>query len=91
MASYYEPYYTVKDKKENERSAKMKESTKNVIKTIKNFVHEHKRDLIMSGGVLGAMCISYKIGSLITANEIEIQLLKMAISGEITFNKDQGE
>ena len=87
MASYYEPY-TVEEKKENERGAKMKELTKNVGKTVKNFASEHKRELVVAGEVLGAMYISYKVGSLITANEIKNQLLEMAMNGEITFNKN---
>ena len=83
MANYYKPY-EIEDEKENERGAKMKELTKNVGKTIKIFASEHKRELI----VVAAMYISYKIGSLVTANSIKNQVFEMAMNGEITFNKN---
>lgn len=85
MATYYDEF---KIEKENERGAKMKELAKNVGKTIKNFASEYKRELIVTGEVLGAMYISYKVGSLVTANEIKNQLLEMSMNGEITFNKN---
>ena len=83
MVSYYKPY-EIEDEKENETGAKTKELIKNVGKTIKNFVSEHDRELI----VLGAMYISYEIGSLATANRIKNQVFEMAMNGEITFNKN---
>lgn len=83
MVSYYKPY-EIENEKENETGAKTKELIKNVGKTIKNFVSEHDRELI----VLGAMYISYKIGSLATANSIKNLVFEMAMNGEITFNKN---
>lgn len=83
MVSYYKPY-EIENEKENETGAKTKELIKNVGKTIKNFVFEHDRELI----VLGAMYISYEIGSLATANRIKNQVFEMAMNGEITFNKN---
>ena len=83
MISYYKPY-EIENEKENETVAKTKELIKNVGKTIKNFVSEHDRELI----VLGAMYISYEIGSLATANRIKNQVFEMAMNGEITFNKN---
>lgn len=83
MVSYYKPY-EIENEKENETGAKTKELIKNVGKTIKNFVSEHDRELI----VLGAMYISYEIGSLATANRIKNQVFEMAMNGEITFNKN---
>ena len=87
MVSYYKPY-EIEDEKENETGAKTKESIKNVGKTIKNFVCEHKRELIEVGEIVAAMYISYKIGSLATANNIKNQVFEMAMNGEITFNKN---
>ena len=83
MVSYYKPY-EIENEKENETGAKTKELIKNVGKTIKKFVSEHDRELI----VLGAMYISYEIGSLATANRIKNQVFEMAMNGEITFNKN---
>lgn len=83
MVSYYKPY-EIENEKENETGAKTKELIKNVGKIIKNFVSEHDRELI----VLGAMYISYEIGSLATANRIKNQVFEMAMNGEITFNKN---
>lgn len=83
MVSYYKPY-EIENEKENETGAKTKELIKNVGKTIKNFVFEHDKELI----VLGAMYISYEIGSLATANRIKNQVFEMAMNGEITFNKN---
>lgn len=83
MVSYYKPY-EIEDEKENETGTKTKELIKNVGKTIKNFVSEHKMELV----VVGAMYISYKIGSLVTANRIKNQVFEMAMNGEITFNKN---
>lgn len=83
MVSYYKPY-EIEDEKENETGAKTKELIKKVGKTIKNFASEYKMELI----VVGAMYISYKIGSLVTANTIKNQVFEMAMNGEIIFNKN---
>ena len=83
MVSYYKPY-EIENEKENKTEAKTKELIKNIGKTIKKFVFEHDRELI----VLGAMYISYEIGSLATANRIKNQVFEMAMDGEITFNKN---
>lgn len=87
MVSYYKPY-EIEDEKENETGAKTKELIKKVGKTIKNFASEYKREFIISGSIVGAMYISYKIGSLVTANSIKNQVFEMAMNGEITFNKN---
>lgn len=83
MVSYYKPY-EIENEKENETGAKTKDLIKNVGKTIKKFASEHKIELV----VVGAMYISYKIGSLVTANSIKNQVFEMAMNGEITFNKN---
>lgn len=83
MVSYYKPY-EIENEKENETGAKTKDLIKNVGKTIKKFASEHKIKLV----VVGAMYISYKIGSLVTANSIKNQVFEMAMNGEITFNKN---
>ena len=83
MVSYYKPY-EIEEEKENETGDKTKELIKNVGKTIKNFAYKHKREII----VVGAMYISYKIGSLVMANNIKNQVFEMAMDGEITFNKN---
>lgn len=87
MVSYYKPY-EIENEKENEIGAKNKGLIKNVGKTIKNFASEHKMELVETGEVIGLMYISYKIGSLVTANSIKNQVLEMAMNGEITFNKN---
>ena len=87
MVSYYKPY-EIENEKENETGAKTKELIKKVGKTIKNFASEYKRELIISGSIVGAMYISYEIGSLATANRIKNQVFEMAMNGEITFNKN---
>ena len=83
MVSYYKPY-EIEDEKENETGVKIKELIKKVGKIIKIFASEHKMELI----VVGAMYISYKIGSLVAANSIKNQVFEMAMNGEITFNKN---
>ena len=87
MVSYYKPY-EIEEEKENKTCYKTKELIKNVSKTIKNFASEHKRELIEAGEFIGLMYISYKIGSLVTANTIKNQVFEMAMNGEITFNKN---
>lgn len=80
MVSYYKPY-EIEEEKENEL-------IKKVGKAIKNFASEHKIELVEAGEVIGLMYISYKIGSLVTANNIKNQVFEMAMDGEITFNKN---
>ena len=83
MVSYYKPY-EIEDEKKNETGAKTKELIKKVGKTIKNFASENERELV----VVAVMYISYKIGSLVTANRIKNQVFEMAMNGKITFNKN---